>query len=640
MKLEHSVNTFSGKNNKIDEYVHRIKNGESKDSIFQGIPESWKAEINQKLVDPKIENQKYGPDEIPVQYRGLDSESLDFIWTPPQYIDEEKNKAFKEKKEQVLSVLREREAIEIAKKEKYETEQRKIQELREQLGITKFSEKVEENKEKASYNNEQKNKTTEIYNGMVEISVGMNEELKNDFEQKVQKYTNETISGKDKEYILQGLSDTREKTIEEELQKKEESDVNEEISLAIDNIKNNIKPNLEGLSFDELKSQTKLQYELIHLNHGRAIINDALFLAGEGNAYDLDGEYYTWESVSGEIGKHFDAHGIAKLDQFSNIINLLENGIDQSKVFYTAPFEISKEDSGGVGAGLGTSGGTAYKDGIAVVTSGFKKELKKDGIKHVFLNDVYKNLQKPLAAAFPQYQIHLLSEQKIVLENEAKENKQEIEPRTQKQSLEEVVPQVSQNESILRASQIIETVQEQEREQTLESIETLYTPEQLRTVLDLEIANVNFSRNLHLILEGMYNRYRATNDSIFNPHYQSGIDAFIPELKKAKTVMNVAEAITRLDKTINEMVRNVEYGAFAGLDNREQEKNELIGLAQDFDALKFYLNNDFEYALFEIIGKDNKNPEFVIIKNTLESLNHNILSLIDILYDKLDKLRF
>ncbi len=365
-----------------------------------------------------------------------------------------------------------------------------------------------------------------------------------------------------------------------------------------------------------------------------------MFLAGKGNTYDLNGEYYTWESVSGEIGKHFDAHGIAKLGQFSNLINLLENGIDQSKVFYTAPFEIPKEDGGGVGAGLGTSDGTAYKDGIAVVTSGFKKELKKDGIKYVFLNDVYKNIQKPLAAAFPQYQIRLLSEQKIVLENEEKENKQETEPVMEEQSLEEIAPQISQNESILRTSQIVETVQEQKTEQALESMETPYTSEQLRTVLDLEIANVNFSRNLHFILEGMHNRYHATNDSIFNPHYQNGIDAFIPELKEAKTVMNVAEVIARFDKTINDMVRNVEYGAFAGLDNREQERNELVGLAQDFDALKFYLNNHFEYVLFEITGKDNNNSEFITIKNTLKSLNHNISSLIDIFYDKSDKLRF
>ena len=220
MKLEHYSNAFPGKNNKIDEYVHRIKNGESKDSIFQGIPESWKTEIDQKLVNPEIENSKYGLDEIPVQYRGLDSESLDFIWTSPEYIDEEKNKAFKEKKEQVLSVLREREIVEITKKEKYETEQRKIQELREQLGITKSSKKIEEDKEEVSYNNEQKNKAAEIYNGMTEIAIGMDKGLRKDFEQKVQKYTNEIISGKDKEYVLQGLSDTWKKAVEEELQKK------------------------------------------------------------------------------------------------------------------------------------------------------------------------------------------------------------------------------------------------------------------------------------------------------------------------------------------------------------------------------------------------------------------------------------
>lgn len=71
-----------------------------------------------------------------------------------------------------------------------------------------------------------------------------------------------------------------------------------------------------------------------------------------------------------------------------------------------------------LGPALGTSGGTAYKGGIAVVTSGPNMELKRDGIKHVFINDIYKQLIEPLTKLYPQYSFHLLSEQKTVLEND------------------------------------------------------------------------------------------------------------------------------------------------------------------------------------------------------------------------------
>ena len=75
-----------------------------------------------------------------------------------------------------------------------------------------------------------------------------------------------------------------------------------------------------------------------------------------------------------------------------------------------------------MGPALGTGGGTAYKDGLAVVTSGYNEELIKSGIKYVFINDVYKKLVEPLSKKFPQYNFHLLSEQKQVMEDEYLKN--------------------------------------------------------------------------------------------------------------------------------------------------------------------------------------------------------------------------
>ena len=197
--------------------------------------------------------------------------------------------------------------------------------------------------------------------------------------------------------------------------------INKEESNPLDNIQNKIKDDLNNLSFDELKEQVKLQHDRTYWER-RGSLSDDLFIAGKGKYFeDKQGNSYQWESVSGEIGQHFDAHGISKTEQLSSLLNLLEKGIDKSKDFYTAPFEIPEEYKAGVGAAVGTGDGTAYKDGIAVLVSAPDKRLKENGIKYVFLNDVYQNIREPLAKAFPQYEVYLLSEQKSVLESDFKE---------------------------------------------------------------------------------------------------------------------------------------------------------------------------------------------------------------------------
>lgn len=145
-------------------------------------------------------------------------------------------------------------------------------------------------------------------------------------------------------------------------------------------------------------------------------LDDYLFAVGHG--FDLDsGKQF--DRVDGEIGERYDSHGIAKIDQLSKLLTILENGIDQSKPFDTAPFEVPNDKRAALGAALGTPGGTAYKDGIAVVTSAYGKKLSRDGIAHVFVNDVFQGIRESLAQLFPLYQFHLLSEQKKVLEDEA-----------------------------------------------------------------------------------------------------------------------------------------------------------------------------------------------------------------------------
>lgn len=116
---------------KIEEYVLRIKNGESSDSIFEGLPDSFISSIKERLTQP---SNKDAVDEIPPQYQGLDSETLDFIWTFPEYIDKEKTKELKDAKARVLAALRTKESLEKEARDAKQHAQNRMEELREQLG--------------------------------------------------------------------------------------------------------------------------------------------------------------------------------------------------------------------------------------------------------------------------------------------------------------------------------------------------------------------------------------------------------------------------------------------------------------------------------------------------------------------------
>ncbi|HAU66089.1 TPA: hypothetical protein DCW61_01960 [Candidatus Uhrbacteria bacterium] len=148
----------------------------------------------------------------------------------------------------------------------------------------------------------------------------------------------------------------------------------------------------------------------------RLTLKDDMFLVGHGINPETDEKF---DLIDGKIGQFFDAHGIAKMDQLTKLLQILEKGIDPSKPFFTAPFEVTNEMRA-AGAVTGTSGGTAYKDGIAVLTSGYKESLSKNEIKHIFINDVYGDMVEPLLRLYPKYQIHLLSEQKKIMESEVK----------------------------------------------------------------------------------------------------------------------------------------------------------------------------------------------------------------------------
>ncbi len=104
------------------------------------------------------------------------------------------------------------------------------------------------------------------------------------------------------------------------------------------------------------------------------------------------------------VGLKFDAHGLAKgtiSGQLEQLNNLLSNGIDPKRPFFTAPLSIPKADRALCGAGLGTGGGCAYRDGSFIVTSGKGKIIAKDGIENVIVNDAYYGIINDLQKRFP-----------------------------------------------------------------------------------------------------------------------------------------------------------------------------------------------------------------------------------------------
>lgn len=136
MKLENNQGILPGAEQKINEYIERIKRGESIDSLQ--LPPNMRNAVERGLEKPKEQEVKFETKKlaiIPPQYDGLDSETLDFIWTIPEYVDPEKTKQEQERKAKAFEYLQEQEEKVLAREEKKLQEQKVIEELRKQLHI-------------------------------------------------------------------------------------------------------------------------------------------------------------------------------------------------------------------------------------------------------------------------------------------------------------------------------------------------------------------------------------------------------------------------------------------------------------------------------------------------------------------------
>ena len=161
---------LSGSEQKIKEYVARIKGGESKDSILQGLGPSFVAGIEAGMNESEqIEITKQKEESsVPPQYKGLDADTLDFIWTIPEYIDTEKTKRERERKQSVIDALRKKESGGTEIQEKKLADEVKVEQIRKDLGIGSDEVLVEKQQELASIQNNEQEKN-HLISGLVKL---------------------------------------------------------------------------------------------------------------------------------------------------------------------------------------------------------------------------------------------------------------------------------------------------------------------------------------------------------------------------------------------------------------------------------------------------------------------------------------
>lgn len=105
-----------------------------------------------------------------------------------------------------------------------------------------------------------------------------------------------------------------------------------------------------------------------------------------------------------ESTSKINAHGIAKGNELEHLIDLLENGIDRSRTFYTGPLGKTGEN---IGTAIGTPGGVAYRDGSFIIAARPGQTLADNGIGTVLINDFDKAggfpvaLQEALRSRYP-----------------------------------------------------------------------------------------------------------------------------------------------------------------------------------------------------------------------------------------------
>lgn len=97
-----------------------------------------------------------------------------------------------------------------------------------------------------------------------------------------------------------------------------------------------------------------------------------------------------------ELGERFDSHGIAKGNQLDHLVQLLENGVDNSRPLHS--LQLHNRNEVEAGAVMGSVG--PYDRGDFIVISDIDKSLL-DGIRLVLVNYTYRESATLLARHYP-----------------------------------------------------------------------------------------------------------------------------------------------------------------------------------------------------------------------------------------------
>ena len=136
MENQNRSNQSAGES-KVAEYVNRIRGGEDKDSILNDLPDSFKKGIEKGLEDPIDEVDRRDEMGIPPQYKGLDADTLEFIWTIPIYVDRDKNERLNRDRTEAIAHLKIAEAAANLQRESEKLDEDKLDKVRNDLGIEK-----------------------------------------------------------------------------------------------------------------------------------------------------------------------------------------------------------------------------------------------------------------------------------------------------------------------------------------------------------------------------------------------------------------------------------------------------------------------------------------------------------------------
>ncbi|MCL5784072.1 MAG: hypothetical protein M1142_01800 [Patescibacteria group bacterium] len=135
-----------------------------------------------------------------------------------------------------------------------------------------------------------------------------------------------------------------------------------------------------------------------------------------GTGFEMEAPYEPMElafkraEIDPEIGRRFDAHGIAKggyADQLRALNFLLSKGIDPSRPFHSTRLRMLDEDEAAIAGAIGAAG--PYDNGAFIVI-GRPDQMLSDGIEGVLVNEHFYGAIPTLQQRFPNVRFIKASE--------------------------------------------------------------------------------------------------------------------------------------------------------------------------------------------------------------------------------------